>query len=165
MIFDQQSCMVLYWLRQVFPIQKSKKDYIFQGKPGPLCSLGVWAKCLAHPLLSFQDISLLALMCAKLRTYNLLLLLRLSGAYLIIQMGLYLQVNTLLVIYKSRYYSIHEHRCNFVWLGNSINAIVHFLSTFFCTSVETLNALSICHYIFHSCHTSPMKCHVVCPLS
>ena len=58
-------------------------------KPGPLCSLGVWAKCLAHPLLSFQDISLLALMCAKLRTYNLLLLLRLSGAYLIIQMGLF----------------------------------------------------------------------------
>ena len=28
-------------------------------------------------------------------------------AYLIIQMGLYLQVNTLLVIYKSRYYSIN----------------------------------------------------------
>ena len=31
-------------------------------------------------------------MCAKLRTYKLLLLLRLSGAYSIIQIGLYLQV-------------------------------------------------------------------------
>ena len=34
-------------------------------------------------------------------------LLRLYGAYSIIQIGLYLQVNTLLVIYKSRYYSIN----------------------------------------------------------
>ena len=41
-----------------------------------------------------------------MRTYKLLLLLSLSGAYSIIQMDLYLQVNIILVIYKSRNYSI-----------------------------------------------------------
>ena len=46
-------------------------------------------------------------MCAKLRSYKLLLLLRLSGAYSIIQMGFYLQINALLVTYKSQYYSIN----------------------------------------------------------
>ena len=47
-------------------------------------------------------------MCAKLRNYKLLLLLLgLSGAHSIIQIGLYLQVNTLLVIYKSPYNSIN----------------------------------------------------------
>ena len=45
-------------------------------------------------------------MCAKLRT-NMLLLSRLSGAYSIIQIYHYLQVYSLLVIYKSRDYSIH----------------------------------------------------------
>ena len=40
-------------------------------------------------------------------TFKLLLLLRLSVAYSIIQMSLYLQVNIILVIYKSRNYSIY----------------------------------------------------------
>ena len=51
----------------------------------------------------------------KLRTYKLLLLLWLPGAYSIKQMGLYLQVNTLLVIYKSRYYSINV--CSVLFLA------------------------------------------------
>ena len=47
----------------------------------------------------------------KVAHLQVLLLLRLSGAYLIIQMGLYLEVNTLLGIYKSRYNSINEKLC------------------------------------------------------
>ena len=47
-----------------------------------------------------------SLVFAKLHTYKLLLLLRLFGAHSIIQIGLCLQENTLLVIYKSWYYSM-----------------------------------------------------------
>ena len=52
------------------------------------------------------------IMCAKLRTYKLLLFLRLSGGIFNNTNGLYLQVNTLLVIYiETSSMSLHL----FIW--------------------------------------------------
>ena len=54
-------------------------------------------------------------MCVKLRTNMLLLLSKLSGTYSIIQIYHYLkliQIHSLLVIYKSQYYSIYALFCS-----------------------------------------------------
>ena len=64
----------------------------------------LWACSCEHTLNYYYTWAVLH--AQSLLTYKLLLMLRLSGAYLIIQIGLYLQVNTLVVIYKSRYNSI-----------------------------------------------------------